>query len=153
MIPKIQFSILASIMILNLVLAACTSATPALSPADAPFGYNELVEALQETGALVEPAGELEQDFFPVGAQVIKVNGQDLQVFEFDSNASMKAAEETITGNGYIIGTMSIDWISAPYFFSRDRLIVLYVGTDESTLELLTEIMGSAFTGPNVGKP
>jgi hypothetical protein len=30
---------------------------------------------------------------------------------------------------------------STPYFFSRDRLIVLYVGTDESTLETLTGIL------------
>jgi hypothetical protein len=38
--------------------------------------------------------------------------------------------------------------ISTPYFFSRDRLIVLYVGTDESTLETLTGILGPALTGP-----
>jgi hypothetical protein len=82
---------------------------------------------------------------------VITINGQDVQVFEFDSQVNRQVAEATIQGNGYIIGTMAIDWISAPYFFSRDRLIVLYVGTDENTLETLTGVMGPAITGPQAG--
>jgi hypothetical protein len=149
MLRQIQFISAIPLLILALALAACSDPTPAAAPAEDSFGYQDLVEALESAGADVQPAGELEQDFFPVGAQIIRINAQDVQVFEFDSPGSMKASEATITGNGYIIGTMSIDWISAPYFFSRDRLIVLYVGTDESTLELLTQVLGPALTGPN----
>ncbi len=148
MINKIQRFGITSIFLLSLAQAACTPTTPASSPTTGAFGYQELVDALQGAGATVEPAGELEQDFFPVGARVIRVNGQDLQVFEFSSSGDMEAARATISGNGYIIGAMSIDWISVPYFFSRDRLIVLYVGTDEGVLELLTQVLGPAFTGP-----
>jgi hypothetical protein len=152
MTRKIHLSLTASLILLSLALAACAGPAPTSPPAaSGTFGYEDLVEALEETGAQVQPGITIEQDFFPVGAQVITINGQDVQVFEFDSPASRQAAEATIQGNGFIIGTMSIDWISTPYFFSRDRLIVLYVGTDQSTLETLTGILGPALTGPEAG--
>ena len=148
----IHLSLTSSLILLSLALAACAGPAPTSPPATGgTFGYEDLVAALEESGAEVQPGVMIEQDFFPVGAQVITINGQDVQVFEFDTQTGRQAAEATIQGNGYIIGTMSIDWISTPYFFSRDRLIVLYVGTDQSKLETLTGILGPALTGPEAG--
>jgi hypothetical protein len=152
MTRTIHLRLIASLIFLSLALAACAGPAPTSPPAaGGTFAYGDLVEALEQAGAEVEPGITIEQDFFPVGAQVITINGQDVQVFEFDSQVNRQAAEATIQGNGYIIGTMAIDWISTPYFFSRDRLIVLYVGTDESTVETLTGVLGPALTGPEAG--
>ena len=158
-----------SLVVLVLILSACASQPGAVQPpatdpsAGEPTGtpgavshgsevggYVELVDALRAAGATVEPAGDVDQPFFGDSAQVIKVNGADVQVFEFTGEAAAQAAAGTISANGYIISTTSVDWISQPYFWSKGRVIVLYVGTDAATIELLNGLLGEPLTSPQL---
>lgn len=84
------------------------------------------------------------------------VNGADVQVFEFADEAAQAAVAETISANGYNIGATSVDWISQPNFWSEGRVIVLYVWTDASIIELLTQQLGDPLTAPeaaSTGEP
>jgi hypothetical protein len=38
-------------------------------------------------------------------------------------------------------------WIATPHFYSGGQLIVLYVGDQSSTMNLLEEVLGSQFAG------
>lgn len=70
------------IIILAVLLTACApraagpASNPTASPGSALSDYASRVAALQAAGATVEPAGEIEQAFFPAKAQVIKVLGE-----------------------------------------------------------------------------
>jgi hypothetical protein len=71
------------------------------------------------------------------------VNKEPLQVFEF-ANAATAAAETRRVGDG---ATTSAAWIAPPHFYHRGRLIVLYVGSDQSMLDVLTAVLGLPFAG------
>lgn len=71
------------------------------------------------------------------------VNGQAAQVFEFP-NAARAAAETERVGAK---ATTSVAWIAPPHFFHRGRIIVLYVGGNELTLDQLTTVLGRQFAG------
>jgi len=112
-------------------------------------GYQELMEALTTTGAKVEPAGEIEQPLleeYGVSGKVIKVNGVDVQVFEFANEITRKIASSQISSDGSTIATMTIDWLDQPNFWAKGRLIVLYVGKDAAMLDLISSVMGAPVT-------
>jgi hypothetical protein len=71
---------------------------------------------------------------------VIKVNNNDVQVFEYsDANAAENEAK-TISPDGSSIGTSMPFWVG-------EKLIVLYVGEDEYTIGILNSVLGPQFAG------
>jgi hypothetical protein len=128
-----------------------THASPG-TPAGAAVGpsldsLDELVAALEAAGGEVTVGDPVQDPIFTGRAVFLRLNGQDLQVYEFTDAAARETAAAAIQANGYIIGNMAIDWITTPYFFAKDSLIVLYVGTDGATLDLLTGLLGAPLTG------
>ena len=105
---------------------------------------SSLIKNLRAKGATVVLTNEkVSQPFFPVAARIINVNGQSVQVFEFPNAAAAKAETKRIG----VKGTTSVAWIAPPHFFHGGRLIVLYVGDNESILKLLTTVLGPQFAG------
>lgn len=115
--------------------------------------YDTLIDQLKAAGAQVEPGETLDAGFFDVQGRILKVNGADVQVFEFIDEGTAAAAAGTIQANGYIIGLAAVDWIGQPNFFSRGRVIVLYVGDDPAVIELLTRVVGDPITGAQMWEP
>lgn len=141
------------VVVLALVLAACAadSTSEEAPPVQVPpghgiGGYVELVDALRAAGATVESAGTVEQPFFSVAGQIIRVDGVDVQVFEYVDETAREAESEQISLDGTSVGTSMITWVAPPHFWARGRVIVLYVGTDAATLDLLE----TALTEPSV---
>lgn len=132
---------------------ATTEATPEGTPADTVthggpiVDYVSLVDALRFAGATVEPVEGLQQPFFEPMAQVVEVNGERLQIFEFPGEEAAQAAAETVAESGTSVGTTMLTWQDTPHFYRVDRLIVLYVGSDAGTLDLLQEVLGEQFAG------
>jgi hypothetical protein len=106
-----------------------------------------LLDALRAAGAAVEPTGEMEQPFLSVPAQQIMVNGGNVQVFEYPSADAAAADAAQISPDGSSTSTTMITWIEPPHFYRNDRLLVLYIGSDEATQELLTSLLGPQFAG------
>ncbi|MBA3532798.1 MAG: hypothetical protein H0T73_12810 [Ardenticatenales bacterium] len=140
--------------------ATATSLTPSLtatspsateeetpSPEGAVTDTVSLVEELGAQGAQVQPAGSLEQPFFLVEAQLLDVGDQQLQLFEFADAISASASAATVSTSGDSVGTTMMTWIEPPHFYQAGQLIVLYVGSDTATLELLEEVLGPPFAG------
>lgn len=117
------------------------------SPSGAVEDQASLVDALRAAGADVEPGDPVEQAFFSVTGQILKVNGADVQVFEYESAEAMGTEATQISEDGGSIGTNMVTWVAAPHFFRSGRLLVLYVGDDAAILGLLNGALGEQFAG------
>lgn len=134
--------------------ASATPADPALEPAAPPVShggtvetYVALVDALRALGATVEPAGSIEQPFFPVTGQLLQINGQEVQVFEFETAEAGQATAGTVSATGDSVGTSMLNWVAPPHFYRAGRIIALYVGSDTAVLDLLRQVLGDPFAG------
>ncbi len=129
------------------VVAGANSQLPVESHGGPVINYISLVDVLRAEGATVEPAGDVEQVFFPVKGQIITVNGHEVQVFEFPDAKGPAAVVPTINASGDAIGTTMVTWVEPPHFYSAGRIIVLYVGSDAAILEALEAVVGPQFAG------
>ena len=106
-----------------------------------------LVDNLRQAGAAIDPAGNVSQPFFAPEGQVLTVNGEDVQAFEFASADEADAVAETVSADGSSIGTSHVRWIAPPHFYKAGRLIVLYIGCDSDAINIFQETMGPHFAG------
>jgi len=106
-----------------------------------------LINALQAVGATVETGDSITQEFFTPEGQTVKVNGADLQVFEYESAEAMEKEASQVAPDGGSIGTSMVTWMAPPHFYKAGRIIVLYVGDDKPLLDLLNKVIGSQFAG------
>jgi len=106
-----------------------------------------LIAAFQAAGMTVEPGEPIDQPFFTVQGQTLKVNGGEVQVYVYDSAQTMEADATQISADGSSIGTSMVDWTGTPHFFKTGNILVLYLGDDQSILGLLQNLLGSQFAG------
>jgi hypothetical protein len=109
--------------------------------------YTSLVDNLQASGATVEPTGEVAQPFFSVAAQIIKINDEDVQVFEYADEAAADIEAALVAPDGGSIGTSMVSWLATPHFYKSGRLIVLYIGDNAEIIRLLESALGPQFAG------
>lgn len=127
-------------LLMLFALAACGQAA-ALSDT------GSLITALEGAGVTVEDAGPIAQVFLGPEGRILRAGGQDLQVFEYPDEAAAEHEAETIAPDGSFAATTMIAWVDTPHFYQAGRLIVLYVGSDAATLELLEGLLGPQFAG------
>jgi len=104
-----------------------------------------LLAAFQGTGAKTEVVDTIDQIFFSPQGNIFSINGADIQVFEYESSESMEAEASQVASDGGSIGTSMITWVDTPHFYKTGRIVVLYVGSDSATLDLLEMVLGPQF--------
>jgi hypothetical protein len=107
-----------------------------------------VVRALQQQGATVTRAGTLPQSsypFFSVSAQLLHVNGADVQVFEYASATRADSDASRVSPTGSPIGQSQVSWMDTPHFYKRHRVIVLFVGHSADVLRMLEGVLGKPF--------
>lgn len=130
------------------VAGACGAPEPdALAPAGPVEDYAGLVASLQAQGATVEPVGDLTQPFFSVDGRVLRVNGHDVQVFDYPNAGAAASEAAQVLSDGSVIGTTMVDWVAPPHFYRSGKLLVIYVGEDAEILNSLEQILGEQFAG------
>ena len=142
---------LIGLTILLFALTACGSVqaanapeSPVVSSGGTVEDVTSLIEALR---AEIKLSGTVEQEFFSVTGQIIKIGGVDVQVFEYETAEAMEAEASLIASDGGTVGTSMITWVDTPHFYKLGRLIVLYVGSDEAVLSFLEQTLGEQFAG------
>lgn len=154
-------AIAARVLISSLLLLVATSGSPAAEgdyrEASQPQGpaahgrpgkdYSSLIANLRAAGARVEAGEQVVQPFFSVKGRVIRVNGEDAQVFQYRNAAQSDAQAALISSDGMTIGSAKVHWLGPPHFFKKDRLIVLYVGQNDQVLRALAATLGRQFAG------
>ena len=124
--------------------------TPTVSnPPTTPIDYVSLVDNLRAAGATVDPAGTESADFFAPQGQLLTVNGERVETFEFVGAKEADAAAGGVSATGSSIVTTMADgtqkasmvtWVAPPHFYKAGKLIVLYVGCDSDVIDVLRGI-------------
>lgn len=143
-----RLNLLVAMTAMLMLSVACNSQQAAVETEDnSVIDSESLIAGLETAGATVEVTGTVSQPFFTPEGQVITVDGQDVQVFEYESEADAKAEADLVAPDGSSVGTSMMTWIATPHFYSGGQLIVLYVGDQSSMMNLLEEVLGSQFAG------
>lgn len=140
------------LLVLTSAVSGCAdNSTPAstAAPAEPPVVEDKasLIAALQGGSATIEIADTITQDFFSVEGQIIRINGMDVQVFEYESPEAMENEAAQVAPDGGSVGNSMVSWIDSPHFFKAGRILVLYVGSDQTVLDLLEKVLGPQFAG------
>jgi hypothetical protein len=106
-----------------------------------------LVDTLRAQGLTVEPTGPISQPFFSVPGQTLRVNGQDIQVFEFENPSAARSQAKDISPDGMSISHTVVQWIDPPHFFLSGKILVLYLGTDQELFKKLETVLGKQIAG------
>lgn len=141
---KFEFTFSLMILLVTaLVLTACGG-----QPASAQgFGTDEFIEALHEKGVNAEKGDSVEQPFFSVIGDFVDFNDEGVQVFEYESAETMESDAVLVDADGGSIGTSMVTWMATPHFFKKGRILVLYVGDNADTMNLLESVLGPQFAG------
>ncbi len=110
--------------------------------------YLQLVNRLRSKGANVKLTAErLRQPFFSVPGRIVSINNESVQVFKFANASAAEGAAKRVAPDGMTIGNSKPSWMGPPHFFKSGKLIVLYVGANESVLKVLQTSLGSQIAG------
>ena len=129
-----------------IVLSACGGDDPS-SPDSIAFDLSALIQGLRDQGATVESIGSIAQPFFSVTGQVLRVNGEDVQAFEYATETDAPAEAASVSPNGFTIGTTMVSWVATPHFYLMGSVIAIYVGDNQAVLGPLRAVMGAQFAG------
>jgi len=110
--------------------------------ADIKDGLMAFTDALNLAGQSVDIAGPVDQPFFSVPGQLIIVNGEDVQIFEYPDSVAAEAEAAQISPDASSVGTSMMSWVGTPHFYKEDQFIVLYVGENNSVTKALTDALG-----------
>jgi len=109
--------------------------------------YDSFLANLKSTRISVETGERVSQPFFTPQGQIIKLNGEDVQVFEYVSKEEAFQEVMQVSADGSSVGTTMITWIDSPHFYQSGKIIVLYIGNTPEMVEILIEVLGPQFAG------
>jgi hypothetical protein len=120
----------------------------------------ELVEWLKTTDVDVEYLGGRPQTLFDAPMYLIRVNGQDLIVYEFEDEEARRKVSENISPDGYevteVTGEMTkvihIEYLDQPNFWIKGKLLVQYLGKDKMIIDSLSSVLGIPITNHIFGE-
>ena len=142
---------LLSVLVLSI---GCGMATPSpvaieAAPTATPesrHGVQGLLDDLIDAGIDAEVTHAVSGDPLTQQQTVICANGQSVRVFVYGTpDESVAAARRIDPDDPTNVGTAIVEWDGWPRFWQRDRIIVLYLGRDEPTIAMLTELLGAPF--------
>ncbi len=128
------------------LMPACEEETgrPTEVPGTAGTETSQLILALRDLAVTAEVV-----DIVPAGSGILSapatrvtVGGAMVTVFEFATVAEAEAEARRVPD---ILAVTR--WMAPPHFFRGNRLIVLYVGTDEAVIGPLQRLLGPQFAG------
>ncbi|MCL2766756.1 MAG: hypothetical protein FWD21_03630, partial [Peptococcaceae bacterium] len=86
-----------------------------------------------------------------VAVRYLLIGDEVLAIYEYSSKKAMESDADSIDKSGFSVSfpdrSTQVSWVSDPYFFKKDLIIVNYVGTDESIISFLKENFGDQFAG------
>ena len=131
---------------LVVVMTSCKQGSP-----QTVSDYADFLSLLEEYGFQFSEDKADVASYLSVERKPVWIDDEIVSVFEYESNAAMEADASGIDRGGYTINNQGrythIDWVSTPYFFKKDTLIINYVGENERILAFLYESYGTAFAG------
>ncbi len=124
--------------------------------------YGRLVDGLGEAGATVEEIGDSQlpgagEPIFSVTGKIIRVSGENTPILEYSNAVAAETETGFISRDGFDLTRLPdskdegfavhVDWIASPHWYQAGRIIVLYVGENQKTLDMLENLLGTQFAG------
>lgn len=112
-----------------------------------------LVDNLRAKGMTVMPVQSVKQPFLSVEGTTLSLSGQGItgtasvQSYDYPNARAAQADASAVGPDGSTMRTMVVDWAGPPHFFLKERVLVLYVGSDPTVIRVLTELLGPQFAG------
>ena len=129
----------AVLVLVALIVVACGGQTSE---------YDALLVALRGAGAEVEVIDdEFSQPFLSAPGRLVRIDGQDVQVFDYADAAAASGEAALVSPDGSSVGDSMISWMATPHFFHKGHLIVLYVGDDAGVFDALETALGPQIAG------
>ena len=133
-----------------LILVYFIPAIPVGSTDIQPFTTSSFIDSMQLNGAAISKVGPLNISLFSVPGTVYTLEGEQIILFQYDSLSNAARDAALISGNGSIINGKEYAWQATPHFYLSGQLMVLYLGSTERSLALLSYVVGQPFTGAPV---
>jgi hypothetical protein len=112
-----------------------------------------LIEALRKAGATVTIGDQIQQPFLSATGTQIRVNGTDVQAFEYADEAAAQAdatkLKDTLAGRR----TTMISWVASPHAYRAGRVLVLCIGDEPAIRKLLEQTLGAPFAEQQIPAP
>jgi penicillin-binding protein 2 len=123
-----------------------------LDPNSVPVGQEETVYArtaqlLGKVLAVERSDATAQLPVLGTAGQVIKVNGQDLQVFLYVNEMARKADSVKIAAEGEVVAGQKVSWSAPPHFFSQANVLALLVGGDDRLVSRVARAIDSLSEG------
>ena len=136
------------VIITSCTFLSCNGGEPPVASHGGPAqDHVSLVDNLRAQGLNVSPTGTISQPFFSVPGQILSVNGQDVQVFEFDSPSTSQSQAQKFSPDGKAIDDTIVGWVGPPHVYQSGKILVLYIGTDQTVQKTLGSLLGSQIAG------
>ena len=115
-----------------------------------------VVAALRDRELALCFTRSLSGSYFGVPQHVYVTPGGYLALFEFSGEAAARDAGARISPDGHNIelrsgGFVHVDWIDAPHWYRAGRVLLLYLGSHELSLQALRRVLGPQFAGAPPG--
>ena len=131
------------LFLLSFLIVSCRAAEPPGLRAYATT--NELIQALQEAGVSVAETAITGDPAYPGVAQVIQVDGEIVQVIEYETVDARREVSDRITsGMGEMEGALV--WAAGSNLWASGKLVVVYGGKDGGMILLLSGLLGDPLT-------
>jgi len=78
---------------------------------------------------------------------MIKLHGEEVQVFQYPDAAAMETEAARVFRDGSSVGTTKPHWIGTPHFYRQGRLLVLYFSDEKKVIQALEDVLGRQFAG------
>lgn len=134
---------------------ASVMTTPTNTVVATDYTSARFVQDLRNHGASVDISSDRIDHGLTILSQRLEVNGENVYVYEYPDSATANTDTTTISPDGYNItrtkGTAIEvrhgDWIAPPHFYNKDRLIVVYAGSNATIIRMLETTLGPQFAG------
>lgn len=155
--------VLAALAVVCLLLGACGATTAgtaaggqhttAAPQSPAAGEYSALLSAFRGAHFTVFDGGATaSQQFLTVSGKKVFVDGQALEIYQYATAGDATKDSHNIDDDACLIhkisgGTTMVSWDQPPHLYKKDRLIVIYVGSDYSIIDVLVTQLGPQFAG------
>jgi hypothetical protein len=126
-----------------------TQSTPSLQPVT---DYSSFIDGLEVSGHEVRQGERTGGDHLFGPGQSVFIDGTQVSTYEFPTERALDEFKASVSDDGYSIPTRGggfamVEWISPPTFHAAGKLLVLYFGDKQGTLDALELLMGRSFAG------
>lgn len=116
------------------------------------YDKNAIIKDLKEKGfnpKVTDTKANNNQKIFSVDKQIVKIKDGELSLYEYpgDSKGKLEGDIKSIQDNGKMINGTTMTWNTAPHFYKKGRVLVVYDGNSQEIINALNEILGNPFIG------